>query len=114
MLDAAALPDRIAHRIVSLRGQRLLLDFDFDLAALYGVETRALLQAVRRNAQRFPRDFMILLTNHEVAALRSHFVISKRAGRGGRSYLPCAFTEQGIHSHARSARHAPGPRKTPR
>ncbi|HKU46823.1 MAG TPA: ORF6N domain-containing protein, partial [Burkholderiales bacterium] len=93
MLDAAALPDRIAHRIVSLRGQRLLLDFD--LAALYGVETRVLLQAVRRNAERFPRDFMILLTNHEVAALRSHFVISKRAGRGGRSYLPCAFTEHG-------------------
>jgi phage regulator Rha-like protein len=72
---------------------RLLLDFD--LAALYGVQTRTLLQAVRRNSARFPRDFMITLTNQELAALRSQFVISKQRGRGGRRYAQCAFTEHG-------------------
>jgi ORF6N domain len=93
MLALDALPGRIAQRIVAIRGQRVLLDSD--LAALYGVETRVLLQAVRRNRARFPPDFMIVLTNQDIAVLRSQFVISKRLGRGGRSYLPCAFTEHG-------------------
>jgi hypothetical protein len=93
MLALDALPGRIAHRIVAIRGQRVLLDSD--LAALYGVETRVLLQAVRRNQARFPPDFMIVLRNQDIAVLRSQFVISKRLGRGGRSSLPCGFTEHG-------------------
>ena len=67
---------------------------DADLAALYGVETRIVVQAVRRNAERFPQDFMFQLTKEEFAALRSQFVISN--GRGGRRYPPYAFTEQGV------------------
>ncbi len=68
---------------------------DADLAALYGVETRALLQAVRRNPERFPADFRIPLTAQEVALLRSQSVISKPQGRGGRRYATTAFTEHG-------------------
>jgi ORF6N domain len=70
---------------------------DADLAALYGVPTRALVQAVQRNLSRFPEDFMFRLTNGEVAALRSQSVISNAGpGRGGRRYNPYAFTEQGV------------------
>jgi len=63
------------------------------LAVLYGVETRALVQAVRRNRERFPDDFMFHLTNQEVAILRSQIVISSW---GGRRYTPFVFTEQGV------------------
>jgi hypothetical protein len=66
-----------------------------DLADLYQVEPRALTQAVKRNAQRFPSDFMFLLTKEEFAALRSQIVISK-SGRGGQRHSPLAFTEHGI------------------
>src|SRR5687768_15587822 len=66
-----------------------------DLAPLYGVPTRALLQAVRRNPERFPTGFMFRLATTEAAALRSQTVISN-VGRGGRRYLPYAFTEQGV------------------
>lgn len=66
---------------------------DVDLAELYQVETKALLQAVRRNIERFPEDFMFQITQDEWAALRSQNVTSK--GRGGRRYRPYAFTEQG-------------------
>ena len=68
---------------------------DSDLAELYEVETRSLIQAVKRNSDRFPQDFMFQLTAEEDAALRSQIVISKK-GRGGRRYLPYAFTEQGV------------------
>src|SRR6516225_7039874 len=68
---------------------------DRDLAELYGVETRSLVQAVKRNIQRFPNDFMFQLTSEEDKALRSQIVISKK-GRGGRRYSPYAFTEQGV------------------
>jgi hypothetical protein len=68
---------------------------DADLAPLYGVPTRALIQAVRRNPERFPADFMFRLATVEAAALRSQTVISN-VGRGGRRYLPYAFTEQGV------------------
>jgi hypothetical protein len=69
---------------------------DADLAKLYGVATRVLVQAVKRNIQRFPDDFTFQLTNHEVAALRSQSVISKGgSGRGGRRYAPYVFTEHG-------------------
>jgi len=83
----------VARSILTIRGHKVLLDRD--LASLYGVENRVLLQAVRRNVRRFPDDFMIQLTPEEAAALRSQIVISK-PGRGGRRYLPFAFTEQGV------------------
>jgi hypothetical protein len=64
---------------------------DADLAELYGVETRVLLQAVGRNQKRFPKDFMFQLSKEEYELLRSQIVISKM-GRGGRRYRPYAFT----------------------
>jgi hypothetical protein len=67
---------------------------DEDLANLYGVETRALVQAVKRNLDRFPADFMFQLSPDEAESLRSQIVTSK--GRGGRRYPPYAFTEQGV------------------
>ena len=91
---ALAIPgERIASAILAVRGQRVMLDAD--LAELYGVETRALVQAVRRNEERFPPDFMFQLTNEEFEALRSQGVISS-GGHGGRRYAPYAFTEQGV------------------
>ena len=85
---------RIAGAIVIIRGQRVMLGED--LAALYGVEPRALNQAVRRHLNRFPPDFMFQLGAGEAAFLRSQSVILK-TGRGRhRKYLPYAFTEQGV------------------
>ena len=85
----------IESRIYLIRGHKVLLDFD--LATLYQVETRALNQAVRRNRERFPEDFMFQLSRKEDEALRSQIVISNEStGRGGRRYAPYAFTEQGI------------------
>jgi len=93
MSDVPALQPHIASRILALRSQRVMLDAD--LAELYGVETRVLIQAIKRNAVRFPVDFMFQLDAEEYAALRSQFVISN-VGRGGRRYAPYAFTEQGV------------------
>ena len=84
-------PESVSQRIHYLRGQKVMLDSD--LAFLYNVETRVLVQAVKRNVSRFPSDFMFQLTNEEWAALRSQNVISKE--RGGRRYLPYVFTEHG-------------------
>ena len=78
--------------ILSIRSERVMLDMD--LASLYRVETKVLLQAVRRNIERFPEDFMFQLTPVEWDVLRSQFVTSK--GRGGRRYRPYVFTEQGV------------------
>ena len=83
--------ERIARFIVFIRDQKVMLDAD--LAALYGVDTRTLVQAVRRNIERFPADFMFQLTKPEFEDLRSQTVISNR---GGRRYPPYAFTEQGV------------------
>jgi hypothetical protein len=69
---------------------------DADLAQLYGVETRVLVQAVKRNLSRFPADFMFQLSAEEFGALRSQTVISNVGGRGGRRTAPYAFTEQGV------------------
>src|SRR5438309_9300931 len=81
----------VARRIYLIRGQRVMLDRD--LAELYQVETRALVQAIKRNPQRFPEDFMLQLTAEEAEAMRSQFVIaSKRNIR----YRPYAFTEHGV------------------
>jgi ORF6N domain len=109
--------ERIESRVLLIRGEKVLLDSD--LAALYGVTTKALNQAVRRNPERFPADFMFQLRDDETAILlksqivtsmvkndikslgdndilRSQSVTSKRIGGGGRRYLPRAFTEQGV------------------
>ncbi|HEX5393439.1 MAG TPA: ORF6N domain-containing protein [Rhodocyclaceae bacterium] len=77
--------------ILSLRGMKVLLSSD--LAALYEVETKVLMQAVKRNIQRFPADFMFQLDDVEWENLRSQFVTSNR---GGARYAPYAFTEQGV------------------
>ncbi|MBX3069507.1 MAG: ORF6N domain-containing protein [Thermomicrobiales bacterium] len=84
--------DEIAETILLIRGQKVMLDVD--LAQLYGVETRVLVQAVRRNEDRFPEDFMFQLTKAEFNDLRSQAVISR--SWGGRRYPPYAFTEQGV------------------
>ena len=85
--------ERVADRILSNRGHRMMLDAD--LAVLYGVTTGALNQAVKRNAERFPGDFMFRLTAEEGAYLKSRIVISNGWG-GRRRSLPLAFTEQGV------------------
>src|SRR5438094_7125747 len=84
----------IAQRIQILRGERVLLDAD--LAELYGVKTKRLNEAVRRNKARFPPDFMFQLSAEEARNLRSQFATSSSADYGGRRYLPYAFTEQGV------------------
>ncbi len=78
--------------ILTLRGERVILDSD--LARIYGVSTKALNQAVKRNIDRFPQDFLIQLTRREWETLRSQIVTSN-GGRGGRRNLPYAFTEHG-------------------
>ncbi|OGX45539.1 MAG: hypothetical protein A3G38_02420 [Omnitrophica WOR_2 bacterium RIFCSPLOWO2_12_FULL_51_8] len=80
---------RIESRIFHIRGKKVILDSD--LAMLYGVETKYLTRQVRRNLRRFPEDFMFRLTQEEF--LRCQNVTSKR---GGRRYLPYAFTEEGV------------------
>ncbi|NWJ42058.1 MAG: ORF6N domain-containing protein [Geothrix sp.] len=84
--------ERILHSIHVLRGERVL--FDADLAALYEVESRALVQAVKRNLERFPDDFMFQLTDREWSDLKSQSVIS--SSWGGRRSVPYAFTELGV------------------
>lgn len=83
---------RAENRILLIRKQRVMLDED--LAELYGVPTKILNKAVRRNLERFPEDFMFGLTAQEFRNLRSQTGTSKQ--RGGRRYLPLAFTEQGV------------------
>lgn len=83
----------IANMIYIVRGHKVMLDSD--LASLYGVETRVLIQAVKRNIKRFPDDFMFQLNEEEMESLRSQNVISKK-GRGGRRYLSYVFTKQGV------------------
>jgi hypothetical protein len=111
-------PEELARLVFHVRGEKVILDAD--LAALYGVTTKALNQAVARNADRFPKDFAFRLTSKEFAAMRSQIVttypekgslrsqiVTSKAGRGGRRYLPYAFTEQGVamlSSVLRSAR----------
>src|SRR5438067_6323433 len=84
--------EQIAHTILTIRGEKVLLDFE--LANLYGVTTANLNKAVARNYERFPRDFMFQLTPDEGQRLIFQFGIAK--GRGGRRHLPHAFTELGV------------------
>ena len=83
--------EKVESRIYFVRGNRVMLDHD--LAGLYEVPTKVLIQAVKRNLKRFPGDFMYYLTDKEVAILRSQIVTSSW---GGRRYRPYAFTEQGV------------------
>lgn len=88
--------EQIRSRIYEIRGVRVMLDFD--LAELYQVETKVLKQAVRRNLERFPEDFMFEMTEQEynslIISLRSQIVTSNE--RGGRRHMPFAFTEHGV------------------
>jgi len=84
--------ERIENAIFFLRKQKVMIDSD--LATLYGVKTRILIQAAKRNKDRFPADFMFRLTKQEFQAL--NFENAKQKGRGGRRYLPYAFTEHGV------------------
>ena len=88
--------EKIQSRIYEVRGVRVMLDFD--LAALYQVETKVLKQTVRRNLERFPEDFMFEMTEREynclIISLRSQIVTSNE--RGGRRSMPFAFTEHGV------------------
>lgn len=118
-MKTVALPreEAIASHIHFIRGEKVILDAD--LASLYGVETKRLKEAVRRNKKRFPSDFMFELTRHEYASLRSQFVTLKEeplrtqfatlkneaenlrtqfatSSWGGARYKPFAFTEQGV------------------
>ncbi len=81
----------VERYILLIRGEKVILDTE--LARLYNVETKALIQAVKRNPDRFPKDFMFQLSETEFEKLRSQHVI---LGRGGRRYAPYAFTEQGV------------------
>jgi len=86
-----AVSEHIHEVIHIIRGERVILDAD--LAKLYGVETRVLLQQLRRNAGKFPSDFLYVLTKKELTVLRSQNVIS--SSHGGRRTAPVAFTEHG-------------------
>ena len=95
--DSAAIQvpiERVSSRIYLLRGEKVL--FDFDLAELYGVSTKALLQQVRRNPDRFPADFMFQLTAEQFAQNRSQFVTGSGQRHRDPKNLPYAFTEQGV------------------
>ena len=83
----------IEKQIYVIRGRQVMLDED--LAGLYGVETKRLIEQVKRNLDRFPDDFMFQLRKDEAAALRSQIATSN-TGRGGRRYAPYVFTEQGV------------------
>jgi hypothetical protein len=89
--DLSVREENIASVIYQVRGEKVMLDMD--LAMLYGVETRILKQAIRRNIKRFPDDFMFELTTEEFDNLRSQISTSSW---GGARYLPFAFTEQGV------------------
>lgn len=92
-MDALIPAETIEKKIFLIRRQKVMLDRD--RAELYGVPTKRLNEQVRRNRKRFPPDFMFRLGAEEARSLRSHLATSKR-GRGGRTYLPYAFTEQSV------------------
>ncbi len=92
--EPIAIPEEVVmSKIHEIRGEKVMLDRD--LAELYGVETKVLKQAVRRNVHRFPEDFMFEMTKEEFEIWRSQFVTSKSEKMGLR-YAPFCFTEQGV------------------
>lgn len=90
-LQALVAEQKILNKIYAIRGEKIMLDED--LAAMYGVETKQLKRQVRRNIERFPKDFMFELTKKEFENLRSQIGTSNW---GGTRYMPMAFTEQGV------------------
>ena len=93
-LENVVIPDEVVmSKIYKIRDQKVMLDRD--LAKLYGVETKVLKQAVRRNIARFPEDFMFEMTKEELENWRSQTVTSKE-DRQGLRYMPFCFTEQGV------------------
>ncbi len=92
-LVLSATPEFIGRRIFLIRGKKVMLSSD--LAELYQIEPRSLVQAVKRNLSRFPEDFMFQMTLDETIALKSQIVISN-IGRGGRRHPPYVFTELGV------------------
>jgi len=93
--DTIILADEvIMNKIYLLRGRKIMLDRD--LAELYGVETKALKQAVRRNTDRFPEDFMFEMNKQEFENWRSQIVTSNEGDKKGLRYAPFCFTEQGV------------------
>jgi len=86
-------PGQLASRIYFIRGEQVMLDVD--LAILYGTSTKRLNEQLKRNLERFPKDFAFQLTEQEFERLRSQIATSNE-GRGGRRYLPWAFTEHGV------------------
>ena len=86
--------EAIVNKIYLIRGQKVMLDRD--LALLYGVETKVLKQAVRRNLKRFPKDFMFAMTKKELENWRSQIVTSNSGELMGLRYAPYCFTEQGV------------------
>ena len=82
----------IQQKIYVIRGEQVMLDYD--LAEMHGMETKRLKEAVKRNINRFPSDFMFQLTKEEFESLRSQFATSNK--RGGTRYMPYAFTGQGV------------------
>jgi len=93
-MDSLVPVEMIEKKIYLIRGHKVMLDSD--LAELYGVATKVLLQAVKRNLNRFPEDFMFMLKYQDVAALRSQIVTLKKGRGEHRKYLPYVFTEQGV------------------
>lgn len=93
-MDVTVPMEVIRAKIYLIRGQKILIDSD--LAEMYGVETKNLNKAVKRNISRFPQDFMFQLTSEESASLRFQIGTSKKPGHGGRRYNPYVFTEQGV------------------
>jgi len=93
-MDSLVPVEMIEKKIYLIRGHKVMLDSD--LAELYGVATKVLLQAVKRNLNRFPEDFMFILKYQDVAALRSQIVTLKKGRGEHRKYLPYVFTEQGV------------------
>jgi len=93
-MDALVVQGEISSKILTLRGQQVMIDSD--LAELYQVTLKRLNEQVKRNDDRFPHDFMFQLRKEEYENLRSQFATSNK-GRGGRRYMPYAFTEEGIY-----------------
>jgi hypothetical protein len=93
IISLAISEEYILNKIYLIRGQKVMIDRD--LAEMYGVETRVLNQAIRRNQKRFPSDFMFLMTSEELMNWKSQNVISKKEKMGLRK-LPNVFTEQGV------------------
>lgn len=94
MTNLITLPENIGPRLIMLRNQPVLLDRD--VALIYGVETKRINEAVKRNLEKFPEDYMFILDKQEFASLRSQIATSNQ-GRGGARYEPKAFTEKGLY-----------------